>query len=672
LEYITWKVIQVERAVIEQMVTTLAHRGPDGAGVWNEGCVGLGHRMLWTTPESLHETLPLLNKAREVAITADARIDNRDELLEALNIRSELQGEVTDSQLILAAYIKWGEDCPQHLLGDFSFVIWDGHKQQLFCARDHFGVKPFYYHYTAGKRFAFATEIKALLGLPDVPRHLNEVRVAEHLLELNEDPAITLYQDILRLPAAHCMTVSRKGVQQQRYWSLDATRELRLGSDEEYAQKFLEIFTEAVRCRLRSAFPVGSTLSGGLDSSSIVCVARKLLREEVANSKNEKDKRNLRTYSVVYDVVTQCDERPWINAVLNGGDLEPHYVHGDQVSPLNDSERFLWHEDQAVYGGNFRLVWSLHGLAGKTGTRIFLEGFDGDTVVSHGFRYLEELARGNHWITLTKQARGWVKNFGGYDSEVDYSASRVVWAYVNKYKLDPIVNRVLPLRVVRRAWRGVVGKKGPASKKPINQLKPENLLNPKFVERINLPQLQAEHRRQAQLRNPLHGVQSDRSDHVERLNHPRLPHFFEVEDASAGAFSVEPRFPFFDKRLVEFCLSLPGEQKMSEGWTRMIVRRAMKGVLPEEIRWRGGKTNLYASFKHTLLNLERERLEDLLNKTDVFEDFVNTAAVREALLRAPQETAPSSDVNTIWRAASLALWLQHTGLTSRTSTNKEV
>jgi asparagine synthase (glutamine-hydrolysing) len=194
-----------------------------------------------------------------------------------------LQGEVSDSQLILAAYIKWGEDCPQHLLGDFIFVIWDGHKQQLFCARDHFGVKPFYYHYAAGKRFAFATEIKAVLGLPDVPRQLNEVRVAEHLLELNEDPTITLYEDILRLPAAHSMTVSRKGIQQQRYWSLDPTRELRLGSDEEYAQKFREIFTEAVRCRLRSAFPVGSTLSGGLDSSSIVCVARKLFREEAAS-----------------------------------------------------------------------------------------------------------------------------------------------------------------------------------------------------------------------------------------------------------------------------------------------------------------------------------------------------------------------------------------------------
>jgi asparagine synthase (glutamine-hydrolysing) len=112
---------------------------------------------------------------------------------------------------------------------------------------------------------------------------------------------------------------------------------------------------------------------------------------------------------------------------------------------------------------------------------------------------------------------------------------------------------------------------------------------------------------------------------------------------------------------------------MSEGWTRMILRRAMKGILPEEIRWRGGKTNMYSSFKHTLLNLDRERLEDLLlNKTDVFEEYVNTADVREAYLRAPQETSPTSDVNTIWRAASLALWLQHTGLTSRTSTNKEV
>src|SRR4028118_115937 len=169
----------IERSAVEQMVAALAHRGPDGAGVWSEGAVGLGHCMLWTTPESLHEKLPLVDKSRDLTITADARIDNREELMEQLGITAEAHGEVSDSQLVLAAYGKWGEDCPQHLLGDFAFVIWDGAKQQLFCARDHFGVKPFYYHYAADKRFAFATEIKALLGLPEVPRQLNEVRVAE-------------------------------------------------------------------------------------------------------------------------------------------------------------------------------------------------------------------------------------------------------------------------------------------------------------------------------------------------------------------------------------------------------------------------------------------------------------------------------------------------------------
>jgi hypothetical protein len=165
-----------------------------------------------------------------------------------------------------------------------------------------------------------------------------------------------------------------------------------------------------------------------------------------------------------------------------------------------------------------------------------LEGFDGDTVVSHGFRYLEELAQGNHWITLSKQAKGWVKNFGGYDSEVDYSASKVVWAYVNKYKIEPIMSRVLPLRVVRRAWRGVVGRAGTTSKKPDKKLKPENLLNPKFIERINLSELREEHRRQAQLRNPLHGVQSDRSHHIERLSHPRLPHFLKLRTLQPELF----------------------------------------------------------------------------------------------------------------------------------------
>src|SRR6267142_6895205 len=266
----------VDRMDLDRMIETLAHRGSDGSGVWNDKSVGLGHRMLWTTPESLHERLPLAKDG--LTITADARIDNRDELINLLRLPPRPSESISDSELILAAYELWGEHCPEKLLGDFAFAIWDSRKQLLFCARDHFGVKPFYY-YSSDKVFTFATEIKALLRLPEVPRQLNETKIAAHLTSIDIDKEITLYRDILRLPPAHSIKVNREGIRVQSYWSLDPSRSQVMRSDEEYAEAFRELFTEAVRCRLRSAFPLGFMLSGGLDSSSVTCVARNLLAQ---------------------------------------------------------------------------------------------------------------------------------------------------------------------------------------------------------------------------------------------------------------------------------------------------------------------------------------------------------------------------------------------------------
>src|SRR2546427_256925 len=296
-----------EPAELDGMLARVAHRGPDGTGAWREGPVALGHGMLHTTPESLREQQPLVGTRGDLVLVADARIDNRGELCSLLPAPSD----ATDAELILAAYERWGEHCPEHLLGDFAFAMWDGRTQRLFCARDHFGVKPLYYHHRPSRLFAFASEIKGLLALPDVPRRLNETRVADYLVPLLEDKVITFYEEIVRLPPAHRMVVSRDGVLIEQYWALDPEREIRMKSDAEYAEAFREIFTEAVRCRLRSAFPVGSMLSGGLDSSSIACVARELLAEDGGGK--------LHTFSAIFPDVPECDEREYIDAVVAGG-----------------------------------------------------------------------------------------------------------------------------------------------------------------------------------------------------------------------------------------------------------------------------------------------------------------------------------------------------------------
>src|SRR5579862_1739106 len=279
----------------ERMAERLAHRGPDGSGAWTRGSVGLGHRLRHTTPESLSEAQPVVVRSGRLALVADARIDNRAELLEALSVEPR-PAPISDAELILRAYEAWGDQCPERLLGDFAFAVWDERRQVLFCARDHFGAAPFYYHHAPGRAFIFASEIKALFCCPEVPRRLNEERLSDYLQPMLEDKTATFHQEIHRLAPAHRAVMSRDGIRIEEYWALDPEREIRCSSDAEYAEGFRERFLEAVRCRARSAFPVGSLLSGGLDSSSIACAAR---MPGMGNGEP------VHTFSAVFDEVRQ-------------------------------------------------------------------------------------------------------------------------------------------------------------------------------------------------------------------------------------------------------------------------------------------------------------------------------------------------------------------------------
>jgi asparagine synthase (glutamine-hydrolysing) len=627
----------IERETLGKMVEILAHRGPDGADVWCEGSVGLGHRMLWTTPESLLEKLPLANQTGDLVITADARIDNRDELIPQLELDIFPKEKVTDSQIILAAYEKWGEQCPEKLLGDFAFAIWDRREHKLFCARDHFGVKPFYY-YSSDKIFVFATEIKAILCLPEVPCQLNEVRVGDYLTSMFEDKAITFYQDIFRLPPSHSMIVNCKAIQLQSYWSLNPNRELCLSSDEEYAAKFREIFTEAVRCRLRSAFPVGAMLSGGLDSSSIACTARTILAENEGQP--------LPTFSAIFDEVTECDERPYIKAVLAQGSMEPHYLHGDRLSPLTDIDTVLWHQDEPLYAFNLFLNWGLYGIANSKGVRIMLDGFDGDSTVSHGVGYLNELASSGRWLSLIAEVRGYAKNF-------NQSFWQWLWAYIHNYGLKPIIFKSKPLRLGLRIWQALL-RRVTQRNCSSHQSSWSNTLNPDFVEHLSL-----ETRRKVLEQALSKSRQSQKAEHYYSLMRGIMPYTLEVIDKAAAAFAIEPRFPFWDKRLVEFCLSLPPKQKIHRGWTRMVLRRGMAGILPKEVQWRGDKSNLGPSFDHGLLNFEQNRLEEVLfNNPELIGKYTEINALHEAYRRFISRKDRDDDVIAIWRALTLALWLK--------------
>jgi asparagine synthase (glutamine-hydrolysing) len=625
---------------LERMLASLVHRGPNGASAWSEGPVGLGHRMLWTTPESLREKLPLVDKNGDVVLTADARIDNREELIATLGLTDRPAGEIADSQLILAAYDKWSERCPEHLLGDFAFAIWDKRKQILFCARDHMGVKPFYYHHS-GQSFIFASEIKAILSQPQVPRRLNEVRVAEYLASMFDDKAITFYTGIVRLPPAHSLTINHNGMQLRSYWSLDPSRELRLDSDEEYAEAFHELFTEAVRCRLRSAFPVASSLSGGLDSSSVSCVAQHLVAQDGGSC--------LRTFSIVFDELPQCDERPFINRILSRGRFKPYYISGERIGPLENMERILWHQDEAFYAPGLYSTWQLYRAASGQGVRVLLDGHDGDGTVSHGAGRLDELAQAGRWIALAIEAKGLAKVH-------DQSFRKLVWSYVRHCKLDPAVSRFRVLKRMqglsralhRRTWLGDCFYDQPSWKA---------ILNPEFAQHIDL----AERYRVWRRAQPA-SAWGERQTHFRILSGGLQPFALEVFDRAAAAFAIELRHPFCDKRLVEFCLALPSEQKLHGGWSRLVLRRAMARFLPTEVQWRVSKTDFLPCFSYGLLVRERERLDAIVRSDlDLIKDYVDISALRRLYQQLTRQGSRMrlQQVLAFWRAVSLALWLRY-------------
>ncbi len=613
----------VERTEIQRMLGSIAHRGPDGSGIWTDGPVGLGHRMLWTTPESLQEKLPLTSKSGDLVITADARIDNREELIPTLDLNGRPRETITDSEIILAAYEKWGEKCPEKLLGDFAFAIWDKGRQIVFCARDHFGVKPFYYH-RSEKILAFASEIKGILHVSDVPRRLNELAVGYFLARIVEDKAITFYEGILRLPPGQTMTIDHGKISINSYWSLDPTRKLKLGSNDEYAEAFREIFKEAVRCRLRSAFPVGSMLSGGLDSSSIVCMARRLLSQ---NGNNQ-----FHTFSWVFDNVFECDERFYIDKVLAQGDLHSHYIHADKISPLADLDRVFSHEDEPFLGPNLFMTWNLYGTAKKTGVRVLLDGEDGDTTVSYGIAFLRELARSKQWSALMTEVKELAKR-------LDRSQRRIIW--------NQVIKPITP-QIVRRTWQSLRRLSKPSWAE-------NTIINPGFAEHLNL-QFHI-HKLDEKWSTP---AITEQEDHWRGLTSGIIPYTFDWVDRAANAFYLEPRYPFFDKRLAEFCLALPPEQKLNHGWTRMVMRRAMASILPTEIQWRNWKSDLSPNFTYCLLTFEKEHLEDLFrNNSQILKPYVNLIALRKVFCRYLEQKM-GNDAFTVWIAVTLALWLLHT------------
>lgn len=370
----------IDTAIPEAMRKANSFWEPDGDRLWQDERAAMGSLIMFNTPEAIFERQPIhFEEGRKVMI-ATARIDNRDDLCRAFNIPLSARDIYPDSFYIRLAYEKWGEDCPDHLIGDWSFAVWDKVNRKLFVARDHHGIMACYY-YKGPDFFVFSSSLKGILCLPQVPKKINEYKIAQILVNWNEGGPPTCYEDIFRLPPSHTITLKDGNVSTNRYWYLEHTPEIHLKNDREYIDMFRDLYTEAVRCRLRSYRPVGASLSGGLDSGS-VCI---LAAQELA-----KYGKRLPAFTAVplYDVPNYgrhiTNEGPLAAALAEKlGNVDVTFLNSKDISPLQGIDEMLKVNDQLFLAlGNAYWLINMLQACQQNSLGTLLTGQGGNATIS--------------------------------------------------------------------------------------------------------------------------------------------------------------------------------------------------------------------------------------------------------------------------------------------------
>jgi hypothetical protein len=370
--------------------------GPDGGGVWREGRAGLGQLVAHRTPEDVHERGPVTAAGGTAIVTAAARLDNRDELLKTLDVPGPDRPTTADGALVALAYERWGAATPERLRGDWSYAAWHPSDRRLVLARDHYGLTALYW-YRRGSTLAFASSVKGLLALPEVPHRLDELRFAQALVLCVGDGQPSMYEDVQRLPTARTLTFDHGGVRVREYWSLHDLPETRLGSDDEYVERLLDVLGHAVRARLRACGPVATTLSAGLDSAAVTAVAARELGDRPLTAYTGRP-----AYPEVAAEFPELLVDEWPGARLVAArwpGIRHVAVRGEHVSPLAAIERSLWMHDEPEHAvPNLPWVTALLDRAREDGHVALLTGSDGqrDPLVAGDDRgLLTAIARGD-------------------------------------------------------------------------------------------------------------------------------------------------------------------------------------------------------------------------------------------------------------------------------------
>src|SRR5262245_9913463 len=565
--------------------------------------VGLAHRRLSIVDLSPSGHQPMCDEAGRCWITYNGEVYNRHELREELGSLGVRFTSTSDTEVILAAYLRWGAACLERMNGMFAFAIWDGRSRELFCARDRFGVKPFYYQWD-GRSFAFASEPKALV-LTQAHRITPRLSAIRDLVALDwvDHDAHTFFSGLMQLPAGHTLTLGEGRLAIRRWWTLDPSR-VATGSAADWEQEFAARFESAVKLRLRADVEVGSCLSGGLDSSAVVTCAAPLLE------------RPLRAFTVAYDEGPAFDERPYVRATVAAARATSDVVVPDGSDFWETFERMGEHQDEPTAGPGVYSQWHVMALAHRHGLKVLLDGQGGDETLAGYWRYLPLRLRDH---LCDGELGAFARLFGPVAERL---GGATAWALTVEPWLPSAV--FAPLR--RRYGQGK-----------------DRVLSRSL---LRLPEA------------PVHapsgfGTAVSRQqafDTLQRL----LPSLLRYEDRNSMAFSIETRLPFLDYRLAEFAFSLPDDQKLEGATTKAILRRSLRGRIPPEVLARRDKMGFETPTDVWLRSRYAGEVRKRLLADGPLHAWLDPAAIAEAL---DDYLAGRRPIGLqVWRWLSLEAW----------------
>ncbi len=606
----------VDADIVTQMHQRLQHRGRDGQRLVIHHHVAFGHQKTIFNPEDTSADPPF--ESDYGLLTHHARLDNRAELIARLH----LAPTATTSDILWQAYQTWGRACVDHLVGDFAFALWDAKHQQLFAARDAIGVRPFFYVYKP-PYFAFATEMKALQTLPFVDNtSLHMDYLGYFLLRWRPPEGTTYLEDIRRLPGGSALVV---GVEQPltvwRWWNPDPDFETHYPREEDYIERFRELMQQAVTDRLKGPHRVGAQLSGGLDSSTVAAIANQYLDYPIP------------TFSGVTPSVPASDETAEVKQIAIHLNISSSLVRIDNVDLPTLLDEMYIHLDDPYIAPNLFMTWLSLQYAKSEGIGVMLTGHDGDTMIADGYFFLQELAMQGHFeaVQAELQALAAVRNFTPANRNTYYRVyvqSTLPWLRKHKRALQFVQTISFLRRMGVASWfhllfnqavkAGLLETFGQLSVVRRRRLRRfDSLFAPAFREYLlGLSD-----------NTPVDVFRTEREAHIFLVQQPLVVLATDMIDPLAGGQHIEFRHPLTDRRLIEYCISLPPQIKLHDGWNRWILREGAAGWIPDSTRWHTKKSNLAPNFRQ-LMATHGEKLLDRALQSDHLNQYVQVDEIR--------------------------------------------